>query len=96
MSKLKADNISPYIGLAQRANAVLYGEDIILEKLKYAKVVIVDATASDKYIARLQSKITNCPFFVADGLKEALHKDNVNAVAIINESLANAIIQLLR
>lgn len=96
MSKLKAESISPYIGLAQRANAVLYGEDIILERIKLAKVVIIDARASEKYKERLKSKINGCPIFVADGLKEALHKDEVNAVAVTNDGLANAIIELLR
>lgn len=47
MSSLRADNIAPYIGLAQRANAVLYGEDIILERIKFAKVVLIDSDACE-------------------------------------------------
>ncbi|MCM1305745.1 MAG: hypothetical protein NC037_04670 [Bacteroides sp.] len=96
MSKLKANNISPYVGLAQRANAILYGEDIIAERVKLAKVVLIDASATDKYKDRLKSKIKNCPVFVTDDLKTALHKDGVYAVAVTNDGLANAIIELLR
>lgn len=96
MSNLKADNISPYVGLAQRAKAILYGEDIILEKIRLAKVVLIDADAPQKYAERLKSKIKTCPTFIARDLKGALHKDNVYAVAITNEGLANAVIELLR
>ena len=96
MSKLKADKITPYVGLAQRANAILYGEDIILERIKLAKVVLIDATATDKYKDRLKNKIKSCPVFITEDLKTALHKDSVNAVAVTNDGLANAIIELLR
>ena len=96
MSKLKADKITPYVGLAQRANAILYGEDIILERIKLAKVVLIDAAATDKYKDRLKNKIKNCPVFITEDLKSALHKDSVNAVAVTNDGLANAIIELLR
>lgn len=96
MSKLKADKITPYVGLAQRANAILYGEDIILERVRLAKVVLIDATATDKYKERLKNKINDCPVFVTEDLKFALHKDNVNAVAVTNDGLANAIIEILR
>lgn len=96
MSNLKANSISPYVGLAQRAGAILYGEDIILEKIRFAKVVLIDANAPDKYKDRLKSKIKTCPTFITEDLKRALHKDNVNAVAITNDGLANAITELLR
>ena len=87
MSSLRADNIAPYIGLAQRANAVLYGEDIILERIKFAKVVLIDSDASDKYKERV---------YITANLKTALHKDGVNSVAVTNDNLANAIIEILR
>lgn len=96
MSKLKSNDLAPYIGLAQRANAVLYGEDIILERIKLAGVVLIDSRASDKYKERLKREITACPLFIADGLREALHRDGVNAVAVTNVGLANAIIEILR
>ena len=96
MSKLKADKITPYIGLAQRANAVIYGEDNIIERIKYAKVVLIAMDATDKYKERLSHKIKSCPVFITENLKKDLHKDGVNAIAVTNDGLANAIIELLR
>ncbi len=85
-----------YVGLAQRAGGALYGEDIILERIRYSKVVLIDGGATEKYKRRLTEKITVCPVYIVDNLKSALHKDNVNAVAITNAELAKAIIDLLR
>ncbi len=96
MDGSKQNKFASYVGLAQRANAVVYGEDIILERINIAKVVLIDSNASEKYKDRLNSKIKNCPVFVSEQLREALHRDNVNAVAITNDGLARAIIELLR
>ncbi len=90
------DKIVSYIGLAQRAGAVLYGEDVIEDKLKSAKLLLIDANAPEKYVVRVEKKFNSLPTFRLDGLREALHRDNVNAVAITNENLANAIIDILR
>ena len=90
------NKLASYIGLAQRANGVLYGEDIISERIRLAKVVLIDGGATDKYKERLTAKIKSCPTFTVDGLRQALHKDNVNAVAITNGELAKVIIDLLR
>lgn len=90
------DKIVSYIGLAQRANGVLYGEDIIVEKLRLAKVVLIDSAASNKYKERMEYKCGNCPCFVLDNLGQALHRNNVKAVAVTNDGLAKAIIDLLR
>ncbi len=87
--------LSKYLGLAMKAGAVLFGEDIIMEKLRYAKVVLIDANASDKYKERLLKKTEKIPTFQCD-LKSELQKDNVKAVAIINDGLAKAIINLMR
>ncbi len=90
------NKLNSYVGLAQRAGAVLYGEDIILEKLRFAKVVLINGSATEKFKDRVMSKITVCPVFVVDDLQEMLHRDRVNAIAVSNESLANQIIALLR
>lgn len=90
------EKIKSYLGLAQRANAVLYGEDIICEKLKLAKVVLISSASTDKYKERIANKTSDRPTFIVDGLCEALHRQGVNAVAVTNPSLANAIINLLR
>ena len=90
------EKVVSYVGLAQRAGAVLYGEDIITDKQKLAKLVLIDADAPEKYSSRLENKFDSLPIFRLDGLRKALHRDNVNAVAITNENLANAIIDILR
>lgn len=90
------DKIKAYIGLAQRANAVLYGEDIIFEKKRLAKVILVSSAASDKYKERIANKTFDCQTFVVDNLCEALHRDGVKSIAVTNEALANAIINILR
>ncbi len=88
--------IKSYVGLAQRANAVLYGEDIIMEKVRLAKVVLISASASQKYQDRLKCRLTTCPVFILDDLQECLHRDKVNAIAITNENLAKQNIALMR
>ena len=90
------EKVAAYIGLAQRAGAVLYGEDAIEDKFKTAKVVLVDNAASEKYTARIHKKFDALPVFELEGLRKALHKDAVNAVAVTNENLAKAIIDILR
>lgn len=96
MDKASFDKISSYIGLAQRAGAVLYGEDMIESKLKSAKLVLIDSNAPEKYSLRLQKKFGGLPIFQIEGLQDALHRKNVNAVALTNESLAKTIIDILR
>lgn len=96
MENLVTNKLKSYIGLAQRANAILYGEDIIKEKLRFAKVVLVSSDAGQKYIDRVRSKITECPLYLTDDLQGMLHRDGVKAVAITNQNLASAIIDLLR
>lgn len=93
---MNSDKIKSYIGLAQRSGAILYGEDIILEKKRIAKVVLISRDAPDKYKQRLANKISILPTFEVEELCKALHRDGVYAVAITNDNLANAIINILR
>lgn len=90
------DKIASYIGLAQRAGAALYGEDIIVERKSKVKLVLIDAAAPEKYTQRLKNRLCDRDVYVIDGLKEALHRDSVNAVGIVNAELANAITEILR
>ena len=97
MSSFDENKLASYVGLAQRANAVLYGEDIITERIKLAKVVLIYSSAPEKYRQRLLNKVKEyCPAYETEGLRKALHRENVNAVAVTNDGLANAIIELLR
>ena len=90
------DKMASYIGLAQRAGGVLYGEDIMTQNAGKLKLALVDARAPEKYVQRHMRRITTCETFVVEGLREALHRDAVNAIGIVNCSLAEAIIKLLR
>ncbi len=87
--------LSSYIGLAVKAGGAVFGEDMIFERLSQIKVIIVDETASEKYKERLKRRAGDVPVFIGD-VKCALKRDNVNAVGIKNEDLADAIIKLLR
>ena len=85
-----------YIGLAQRAGGAIYGEDKIVEQKRKIKLVLVDSSAPEKYSERLRRRLEGMQIVVLEGLKDALHRDNVNAVGITNDGLANAIIVSLR
>jgi len=88
--------IFSYIGLAQRANDVIYGEDQIKEKIKFIKVILVDSNATDKFKERVLSKFNGNQVFIVEKLQQALHKDNVNIIGIKNDELSKVIINLLR
>lgn len=91
-----SDKLASYIGLAQRAGAVLYGEDIIVENKSKVKIVLIDSSANEKYIARLKTRLADRNIYVIEGLKGALHRAEVNAVGISNDSLASAISAIVR
>lgn len=93
---MNSDKIKSYIGLAQRSGAIVYGEDIILEKKRLVKVVLIASEAPDKYKQRLEGKLSILPTFEVEELCKALHRDGVYAVGVTNENLANAIINILR
>lgn len=90
--------VASYIGLAQRAGAVLYGYDLIAERLSKAKLVLIDSRAPQKFSQKLKAKCDGkqLPVFVIDKLKENAHKDNIYAISVTSDSLAEAIINLLR
>lgn len=85
-----------YIGLAQRAGAVLYGEDKIAECKKPFAVVLVDEGANEEYKSRLIKKCSDSPVFVVEGLREAVHREQVLAVGVTNAELGKAILDQLR
>jgi|GEM_PF-840841 len=96
MTEQSFEKFASYVGLSQRAGAVVYGEELIEKHLKSVKVILIDDKASDKYTDRLNSKFSSLPIYVVSGLRKALHRDSVNAVALTNENLAQAIIDILR
>lgn len=91
-----ADKINSYIGLAQRAGGVVFGEDIISEKLRKIGVVIIASDAPEKYIDRLKRKCESVECFEYSDLAQAIHRSNVKAIGITNIQLAKQIINLLR
>lgn len=96
MTEQAAQKVASYIGLAQRAGAVVYGEDLIEKHQKTAVIILMDSAASEKYINRLKTKFSTLPIYVFDGLRKALHRESVNAIAITSENLAKAITDILR
>lgn len=87
--------VASYIGLAQRMGSVIYGEDKICE-FKGRMIVLIDSSSPEKYVLRLKRRLEGKELYIVDGLKEALHKDNVYAVAILNGELIKVISELLR
>ena len=67
-----------------------------MEKLKLCKVVLISKDAPIKYKERLAKRIDGKVETFECELAEALHRDNVNAIAITNEGLATAITNLMR
>jgi len=90
------NKIASYIGLAQRANDVIYGEDQIKEKIKLVKIVLIDINASDKFKERVIKKFDNVATFLIKDLNDLIHKDNVKIIGIKNEELSKAIINNMR
>ena len=88
--------IQSYIGLAMRSGRILLGEDKISERLNSCVIVLIDESATDKYKERLLKKCGNIPAFVMDGISNAVHRDQVLAIAITDSGLGNAIIDNLR
>ncbi len=60
--------------------------------------MLIDAASPQKYASKLTARCAqkNVDVFVIDGLKQAAHKENINALGITNTELAEAIINLLR
>lgn len=86
--------ISNYIGLAQRANGVVYG----LDKIKQTDSVVLllaCSTSSEKLYEELCyiSQKQNIPVFKLDYvvLDQILHTDNCKVVGITNNHLASQI-----
>lgn len=88
--------IKSYVGLAIRSGNVLFGEDKITEKLSACTVVLIDSSATEKYINRMTTRCASVPTFVLDGVSDATSRTEVLSVAITNDGLGKAIIENLR
>lgn len=93
---VKASDIAPYVGFAQRKGSVLYGADRIAEKRAKALVVLADSGAPEKFLRELKRICGDIPLFEVEDLAAATHRDNVKAIAVTDSSLATAIINLTR
>lgn len=87
--------LASYIGLAQRSGGVIYGEDRICENIKACHAVLICEEAPDKYKQRLSARCGDTKCFIVSGLREAAHRDNIQAIGITNKDLAAAMIGLL-
>lgn len=85
--------IKSYVGLAIRSGGILFGEDKITEKLSACTVVLIDSSATEKYITRMTTRCSAVPTFVLDGVSDATGRAEVLSVGITNDGLGKAIIE---
>ena len=82
------NKLSKYVGFAVRAGQVLWGSDLIMEKKRKRKLILLSSTASEN----LRDKIA--AYAEEDGYTlEDILKRNTKALAITNKDLADAIIR---
>ena len=81
------NKLSAYVGFAVRAGQVLWGSDLIMEKKRKRKLILLSSTAYDEETG---SKL----LILEDGYTlEDILKRNTKALAITNKDLADAIIR---
>ncbi len=89
--------ISSYIGFAVRAGQVLWGSDLILEKKRKRKLILLSSTASDNLKDKITAyaEATGSPLLVLDDgvTLEDILKRNCKALAVTNRELADAILR---
>ena len=91
--------ISSYIGFAIRSNHVVYGVDNITAYKKKLPLLLVSAGISDgsrDKIDRLADS-RECPIYYLEAglLEDYVHRTGVKAIAILDTSLAVAIINCI-
>ena len=91
--------INPYIHFAVRANKVLWGLDVIKSSSIVPKVILFDETLgkNSKKQMTLYSDIKKVKVFELEEnyLNDLLKRTNIKIIGIIDESLANQIIEIM-
>ena len=96
------DDILGFVGLAKRANKIVYG-DILWQALKQRKVRLIilanDASFRTKKHILSKSEYYKIPYIsICDSmeLSKAIGKINIKAIGIIDEGIANSIQRINR
>ncbi len=90
------------IGLARRANKIVYGETLYAKfKTNNVYLVIVAADISEKSLIRLKKKLDFYQIeYILDvdsfALTNAIAKDNIKAIGIVDENFKNLILNIIR
>jgi Ribosomal protein HS6-type (S12/L30/L7a) len=88
--------IASYIGFAARAGKIIFGADLITKRGKRHKVIVLCDTASDNTKKQLSAYAdkTGTPLRTLMDITvgDILKRPNCKAIAVTDESLANAII----
>ncbi len=88
--------IISYIGFAARARKIVFGVDSIVKKPR-VRVIILSPEAGENTAKQIKAyaEKTSSPIIVLEGatLEEILKKNNCKVVAVIDPSLAKAIIE---
>lgn len=91
------NKLSKYVGFAVRAGQVLWGSDLIMEKKRKRKLILLSSTASENLrdkIAAYAEETGSKLIILEDGYTlEDILKRNTKALAITNKDLADAIIR---
>ena len=82
--------IETLIGFAIKSRKIVFGEDQIKTLTKKA-LVIIDSSSSEKYKQRVARFANSNEVVEIEDLSALTHRDNVHALAILDENLAKGI-----
>lgn len=94
---MSKEKLKSYLGLAKKANAIIYGKDSIKDFRKPIYCVILCVNASDKlkfHINNLcESKKINLKVLKSVSIDEMLGTENCKVIGVINPNFAKAILE---
>ena len=82
--------IETLIGFAIKSRKIVFGEDQIKTLTKKA-LVIIDSSSSEKYKERVARFANSNEVVEIEDLSALTHRENVHALAILDENLAKGI-----
>jgi len=90
---MNLSKIKTYVGFAVKSRSIVYGIDSI--KTKKVKLIIFSSSLSEsaKDKCKILAKNNSCMFkeLSEEEMIEILNNDKIKAIAIVNQDLANAI-----
>lgn len=87
--------IEAYLGFSIKSNKVVFGFDALCETTKRVSLVVVCPTVNPKVEQKLVTLCANKKWVMVktnNVLGELIHRDNCKVLAILDKSLANAIL----